>query len=386
MCAGPLAPASTYRISLLQQARAHYERAAALIRAAENAALLQTRVSSAAASVPNLDSPSDSTPSRAWTPESDVMTPTSCSLSRPSSLTASSRSSTPRPSKKKVSFELPCDKSPWSLVIPEPFIRPDSPTLGFDEDYFAAGAMRQELPDLPSPSTISSKRFSRQDLEAATAAQQQQQQQQQRPTSYPMPSICERDERLAFCPSEITITSADSPSTDTDDAGDDEYPFFPLPPWNVDTEATRALGRYCETLAALKVQVASHSLALEDILAKDLHLSSQAGSESPILQDASSLVATGSQRMSLQSTGGRRQSRRGSVAVNFSGDDGAGRPRRSTGALSSSSNEDGESEETVRERKARIDRLKMSGWRRKRFDASRYEELCDVVLAELNQS
>ena len=34
-------------------------------------------------------------------------------------------------------------------------------------------------------------------------------------------------------------------------------------------------------------------------------------------------------------------------------------------------------------RRARIERLRLSGWQRERFDAAPYEELCEVVLAEL---
>lgn len=36
------------------------------------------------------------------------------------------------------------------------------------------------------------------------------------------------------------------------------------------------------------------------------------------------------------------------------------------------------------DRQVRIDRLRKSGWQRKRFDPTRYQELCDAVMAELN--
>lgn len=35
------------------------------------------------------------------------------------------------------------------------------------------------------------------------------------------------------------------------------------------------------------------------------------------------------------------------------------------------------------ERQARVERLRKNGWQRKRFDARRYEELCETVLSEL---
>lgn len=335
MCARSLAPASAYRISLLQKAQAHYEKAAALIRAAEDTAILRSRSSSVASSLPSLHSPSGSVSSRAWTPDIGVSTPT-YSLSQKSSLAHSTR-----PTKKKVSFELPRDTSRWSFTLPEPIIRPDSPTLGFDDEYFVAGTMRQELPELPTTKRSSSP----QEFEFISTA----------PPF--MPSISERDE---FSPAESTDSSCS-----TDDSGSDEYPFFQFG----DVESARSLGRYCETLSALKIQVSSHLKALDALLEKDL----QDRPESPILHDAGSMMAASLNRVSLHSsTGGNgRQSRAGSV--------GGPRSPSATGSA-----EDGESEEKVRERKARIDRLKMGGWRRKRFDASRYEVLCDVVMAELN--
>lgn len=175
------------------------------------------------------------------------------------------------------------------------------------------------------------------------------------PSPPSMPSISERDES-----SPIESTG----SLSSDDSGRDEYPFFQIG----DLESARSLGRYCETLSALKIQVSSHMAALDKLLEKDL----QDRPDSPILHDASSAMAASLNRMSLNSAAGNgRQSRASSVSG-----------PRSSSAMSFT--EDGESEEKVRERKARIDRLKMNGWRRKRFDASRYEVLCDVVMAELN--
>lgn len=36
------------------------------------------------------------------------------------------------------------------------------------------------------------------------------------------------------------------------------------------------------------------------------------------------------------------------------------------------------------ELKARIERLRETGWKRERFDAERYQKLCDRALAELD--
>lgn len=195
--------------------------------------------------------------------------------------------------------------------------------------------MRQELPDIPTVK----RSLPPQDLEFVSSA----------PPS--MPSISERDELSP-------IDSTDSPSTDDSNGG--EYPFFQMG----DVESARSLGRYCETLSALKIQVSSHLAALDSLLEKDL----TARPESPILHDAGSLMAASLNRMSLQNG---RHSRVGSVSG----------PSASS-AMGFAEAE--ENEDKARERKARIDRLKMSGWRRKRFDASRYEVLCDVVMTELN--
>lgn len=349
MCARPLAPASAYRVSLLQQARTHYERAAALIHTAEETALFRSRSSSAASSLPSLHSPSGSVSSRAWTPDYGLMTPTS-SLSRKSSLARESLTGElrSRPAKKKVSFELPKDKSRWSFTLPEPVIRPDSPTLGFDDEYFAAGALRQELPDVPT------RRPSKQEFEVPS------------PSPPSMPSISEGEE----------LSPADSPSTD---ASGEEYPFFRHD--HSDPESVRSLARYCETLASLKTQVASHTAALERLIERDAQLlqqqkQEQPQPESPILHDPMSLVAASLNRMSL----GARQ-RSGSSAS-------AGLPRSSSSmSCTSSDGGDAEGDEArSRDRRARIDRLRMNGWKRKRFDVSRYEELCDTVMEELNHT
>lgn len=261
-------------------------------------------------------------------------------LSRKSSLVHDSRS---KPQKKKVSFELPKDQSRWSFTLPEPVIRPDSPTLGFDDEYFAVGAMKQELPEVPT------KRCSRQIFEIPTCS----------PPSVPsMPSISEGEE--------LSPTETDSSSTDE---GGEECHFF----CNdlSDAKSVLSLSRYCETLSALKTQVASHMIALDDLLEKDLQL--QEHPESPMLHDTASLMAASFNRMSLQSAG---RDRSGSNAS-------WGRSTRSASLTSTGSS--GELDELKsRDRQARIDRLRMSGWRRKRFDASRYEQLCDVVMEELN--
>ncbi|ROV90875.1 hypothetical protein VSDG_08017 [Cytospora chrysosperma] len=335
ICARPLQPASSYRTCLLQQARGHYEKASSLIRTAEGAIMSRSRSSSPGSSVPSLHSPSGSVSSRTWTP--GTMSPIS-PTARKSSL-QQERKKQP----KKVSFELPKDKSQWSFDLSEPIVRPDSPTLGFDDEYFAAGASRQELPALPP------RRWSRQDFDAErieTVAM----------TSPPsMPSISECEE----------LSPASSPSCDGDSF---EGFYFARYDENSDSdsdsdsEVSQSRSRYCETLSSLQRQVSRHMSSLNELLRSDQRLLNQEQQqpESPLLQDATSAMTAGLNRMSLESR--RRSSIMSSNSYGSSGD---------------------EDEARVQDRRARIDRLRMNGWKRERFDASRYEELCEQVMAEL---
>ncbi|KAG8164854.1 hypothetical protein KVR01_005129 [Diaporthe batatas] len=311
MCARPLQPGSSYRATLLQQARGHYSAAQSLIKQAEEVAVAQSRSTSAASSLPSLHSPSGSVSSRAWTPESCLMAPT-WTHSRKSSLQQEPRSGGRERPKKKVSFELPKDKDRWSFRLPEPIVRPDSPTLGFDDEYFASGASRQDLPELP---LAAGKRWSEQDIEFEPL--------EVSPASSPppMPSISEDEE------------PSPSSSPSSEGFGPDACPFGQF--GAVDTESARSVSRYCETLSSLKTQVDSHMASLNQLLQSDEQLLQHNQLlQSPLLYDATAV--------------------------------------------------DDDEEARSLDRMARIDKLRMNGWKRKRFDASRYELLCETAMAELN--
>ncbi|KAK7744137.1 hypothetical protein SLS53_003658 [Cytospora paraplurivora] len=375
MCARPLLPTSSYRTSLLQQSHAHYEKAASLIRTAEEAITSRSRSSSSASSVPSLHSPSGSVSS------DGVPTPTR-PRARKSSLQREPRTGEKkeRP-RKKVSFELPKDKSQWSFDLPEPIVRPDSPTLGFDDDYFAAGVSRQELPELPTP-----KRWSRmldletsQRIEAAVTMS----------SSPPLlPSISEGEE----------LSPASSPSPSTDSYSSEEGYYFARyddsSSSSSDSDSARSVSpRYCETLSSLKIQVASHLTSLDDLLESDQRLRDRLEREeqrqkqqqqqqqrksesSPPPPPPPSILSVGLRRMSLLDT-------------NISNNHLHGRQRScsnmSYGSSSSGGYGGGDVDNGARaqERRERIERLRSNGWRRERFDASRYEELCEQAMAEL---
>lgn len=206
--------------------------------------------------------------------------------------------------------------------------------------------MRQELPEIPA------KRSSQQDLEAPT------------PLPPSMPSISEGDELSP------TRSSA------TDDSGEG-YPFFQSD--NAEFDSVRSLARYCATLSSLRTQISSHMAVLDELLKNDMHLQQQAPEfiESPILHDGASPMTALMNRMSLQSQNTTRHRSGSSISFPRSGS--------SMSFASNSSVTSGGDEDRNKDRQARIDKLRMTGWKRKRFDATRYEVLREVVMSELHQ-
>ncbi|KAK3328898.1 hypothetical protein B0H66DRAFT_5919 [Apodospora peruviana] len=286
ICARPLPPTSPFRTSLLQQARSHFERASSLITAAEESALRKLRPGSVNSSRGyNCHSPSESlssqssslASSRSWTPVSQVSSPTTSVYSF-EDLSAKSQFASPVKRVKKVSFSLPHEQhiepEPVKVQpIPRagPLVRPDSPTLGFDDECFqTAAAVRQDLPDLPKP------KFEEVEL--------------------PLRNMSE--------PEQIAL-------------GEDA--FF----------IARSVDRYCDHLSALRVQLTRHTAYLDDMLSEK------------VIHTPRALAETSSSRTSL------------------------GADLRAL------------------DKQARIERLRANGWQRKRFDARRYEELYDTVMAEL---
>jgi hypothetical protein len=156
MYARPLSQSSTYRRKLLRDARDHYGLATALIKKADDEIVQKTGSAST-----NLFSPQLLSTSTSSSPRSSTISNTSTSSSRTSVSSAddmaakASRmrsSSTTKPKrKKKVSFS----GLPDVIEIPKlcdhngPYIRPDSPTLGFEEDFFSPGPLKPEVPEQP---------------------------------------------------------------------------------------------------------------------------------------------------------------------------------------------------------------------------------------------
>jgi hypothetical protein len=199
---------------------------------------------------------------------------------------------------KKVSFSLPDNES---IQMPEPIIRPDSPTLGFDDAYFQAGATRQALPDLPMPP--------------------------------PPPKFQEIELPLQTIPEDASESEPTSPPLTP--SSSDEYDGHAF-------QVARSIDRCCEHLSGLRTQLVRHSTSLDQLLS------------------ASSFSATDHHH---------HQQR----------DNLAGQSVKANSSSSSSAEE-----LRALDRRARIERLRKCGWQRKRFDARRYEELCEAAMAELN--
>ncbi|KAJ4297094.1 hypothetical protein N0V88_004011 [Collariella sp. IMI 366227] len=296
ICARPLPSTSALRATLLQQARTHFDQASALINAAEESVLRKFRpgsVSSSCAS--SCHSPSGSVSSRTcWTPDTRVSSPTDsiCSfdddLASPKSPSSLKTPGSPQQKRvKKVSFSLPKDDDPAVFRFPtEPFIRPDSPTLGFGS--FGCLDDFQEI-------------------------------------EMPLHTIHESDEEEDDDHHSQTSHHTNQPPFEEEEEQDAPH------------HLAHSITRACEHLSSLRSQLARHSTSLEEMLANAARTTTNSHSR------------THSRSMSTSSTS------------SFGGEDAR-----------------------AADRKERIERLRNCGWQRKRFNARRYEELCESVMAEMS--
>ncbi|KAK6088299.1 hypothetical protein SCUP234_00787 [Seiridium cupressi] len=384
MCALPLSQSSAYRTKLLDDAREHYDKASALIKKAEEAAIEKTRSASSDSASPSLDSPSRSGSSSS---SSVCTTPSSPrnSFSSVEDLKARKQIAKPK-KKKKVSFsglpEIEIPKNNWQ---PEPYIRPDSPTLGWEADYSLFG--QSGFPTDPV-------------------------------MAHPTPKAAE------------TITS--KPMEQTKSQISPSPVLKPVPEENqiedaFDLEAflqTRSMNRIIAQLSALRSQVAWHRDNIDTLMTESDEIPEVPGT--PIMPDVPcepGLTHSGSSSSSASTSDTEEQlsppgsaaltprtlekalsqqfkdsfgnnssfdltarmslfgghpeawdrSRSGSVCSTTSS---SVLPPRSASQLSMRSNGD----EALQKR---IERLRSNGWQRKRFDSRRYEVLREQVLSEL---
>lgn len=314
MCTRPLPLTSPYRTSILHQARTHYDRASSLIQAAEESVAIRTRSCSVSSSrSSSLHSPASSISSQTWTADTSIPSPTNSIYSFDDLRTKSALASPRRPGApkrvKKVSFSLPLSTKEEeeeqeektrlaTFRFPEPIVRPDSPTLGFDDDYFHAGAALRELPEPPK---------------------------QKVPELPALIPISPSEEELPLKPEDDQLTPVQG------DATEDMF------------RIERSVHRYNETLTHLRNQLASHADNVQTQL---------------------SLIPIANSRPSSPAS-----SRFSASPIS---------PRFPVSPSSSTF-----SDAKALDRQERIERLRKVGWRRKRFDPRRYEDLAKEVLAEL---
>lgn len=302
-------------------------------------------ISSSSASSSSPHSPSGSISSTARTIDTGISSPTlSVHEDVLSSFKLYNRPPTPLPMKKKVSFE----EAESVPVVPEPWTRPDSPTLGFSDN--AGGECHSPPPLELGASAAAAVAFG--ELSQLSTSQLLEEVESESGRLTPvmsevatMPLSPPRYDRASLLvrPLFADLVRADEQEPEEFDAEEDEEDSV---------SPTCPVDRYREHLAALKVQVASHSAELDALL------------EAP------------------SSTATKAADRRSPVKTQASGR--AGRRARGVG-LGLSGVSDGDVEDPrALERRARIERLREGGWQRRRFDAARYESLCDDVLAELN--
>ncbi|KAI1376265.1 hypothetical protein F4677DRAFT_86496 [Hypoxylon crocopeplum] len=350
LCARPLSCSSNYRTRLLRDAQAHYGKAEALIQIAETS--ITRRRSASSSSISSLHSPGLSPSVRSSVSSTTLSSPRTsvCSaedevVSKPS----------PRPvvkAKKKVSFSGLNDLIEFQ---PEPYIRPDSPTLGWEDDVFPQNSdstlplflAEKNKPELSPKSMVILGRLPE-----------------------PRPEVSEP------CPVDEHQSMEELSPTDE----------------KFDLDAflqARSMNKISTQLSALRSQVSWHRDGIEALLAEpddtpvtptltpaipsDLPkpftpprltrsntLPTEIGSESGL-----------NEKTSPWSAPGLRDSFAGSPSFDI--------PRAISRPASAASTIRC-SDEALQQR---IERLRAGGWQRKRFDSRRYEALREQVLVEL---
>ncbi|KAK8140212.1 hypothetical protein PG984_000278 [Apiospora sp. TS-2023a] len=227
MCARPLSQSSTYRTKLLRDAREHYEDAALLINKAEEVTTRKSRSGSVSSTA-------------SYSPLLSLGSCLNASASSPGSSMSSSDETPgakrPTKKKKKVSFSgLPdLEEVTKPIPQPDPYVRPDSPTLGWEESYYVFGT-----PEPPAP----------------------QQQQPVDSASAPLASVAETEPESPAPFSREELSFPSPPTTPTPPADDDGHTF------NLELFLqTKSMNRLVSQLSALRSQISYHRDAIEGLL------------------------------------------------------------------------------------------------------------------------
>ncbi|KAI1465703.1 uncharacterized protein F4812DRAFT_461398 [Daldinia caldariorum] len=354
LCARPLSGSSTYRTRLLRDAQTHYSKAEALIQNAEENISRKTRSASSCSTTSSLHSPGFSPSVRSSVSSTTFSSPRTsvCSTGDEAVMKPNPKSGVK--AKKKVSFSGLTNLIEFQ---PEPYIRPDSPTLGWEDDIF------------PHNSDSSLPLFSSGKVKSAPLSNFESEE-PERP-SEPEPTIPEHSAPRDTQPAEEHSIADDR---------FDLYAFF----------QTRSMNRMCAQLSALRSQVSWHRDAVEALLAE-----ADDASEPPTPSgDCSPASSLPPRRMPLV--------RASTLPIEV---ESGSRSSQATPPWTAPGNRDRFTDSPVPEDnpraivrpasaastirctdealRQRIERLRANGWRRKRFDSRRYEALREQVLGEL---
>ncbi|KAI5927681.1 hypothetical protein F4810DRAFT_276162 [Camillea tinctor] len=375
-CARPLSSSSNYRTKLLRDARSHYDQAEMLINTTEENMAGRTR-SPSTVSIPSMNSPGLSASSRTSTTSSAMSSPrTSVFSLDDDAVTKASPRSAVKP-KKKVSFSgLP------ELIEfqPEPYIRPDSPTLGWEDDYFIRRpeASLQEAPEI-------------------TKALKSSQPEPILKSGSPPEVEPKAEEATPEALTGLELRRADNDAVGIKSPVDCQF--------DLDTFLqSRSINRICSQLSALRSQVSWHREAVDGLLAipddtpatpslppdvpsSPLNMSNYPTSPRhirAITLPASLDLATPSEPASARSDVAEMMDevwplppRNESRATNNPNPLSIVRPASAASTIRPG----GASTDDALQQ--RIERLRASGWKRRRFDSRRYEALREQVLGEL---
>ncbi|KXJ91467.1 hypothetical protein Micbo1qcDRAFT_163193 [Microdochium bolleyi] len=378
-CARPLSPSSRFRDRLLRDARQHYDQAEILIQKAEDLTTQQTRSSSSLS-----NASSSPVPDLCHDSQSEISTSPSSRRSSISSVDDGVKKLKLKP-KKKVSFSgLPdLEIEVAQKCPPEPYIRPDSPTLG------------AEIFSWSKPLGTSHK---------APV-----------PESFPMPPTFSPSKKaLVLRPASPCIVARPTPRAESTEA--------------YTTAQLDSMTRMSAQIASLRSQIDFHRNAIDTLLSEPTEaqaapevpplllgrpFSQQSGRTTPtpdspgstffFNDDEDGQIRCGPKaafrprtpefrcatpEVNTISPGPPRASSSLSMFNTVASRPGTGMSMRSRADSVASnstyrSNGSSSSDPALRER---IERLRANGWQRKRFDSKKYEALRESVLDELNHN
>ncbi|KAI3342739.1 hypothetical protein F4824DRAFT_494539 [Ustulina deusta] len=402
-CARPLSSSSTYRAELLCSAQKHYADAGALIAVMEWDMAERARSPSWATS---LDSPSfpaslrtPNSSSTSSSPRTSVFFPDD---EPPAKLARKARMK----SGKKVSFSsLP----QFFEFQPEPYIRPDSPTLGWDDPFLMSPPHEMDGPFPMSPKKHDSPTsIIKTPLEERTSPAR-------------IMSVTEFESKCPFKndTGATTPVAAQFANSSATDHGYSRERCSTPSNHTFDLESflqTRILNRFRGQLSALRDQVHRHRTAVDGLLstpddtpttrpASQLDMFPEVQQSHPFCAkshtrhqsvpspanqpSSSSRPALRIQTDIRNDTPGKHHYLRRYNSISASLGQARGildspiyphSPMTPTSAIPPSPLSAGGDEKSLQ---GRIERLRASGWRRKRFDSRRYEALREQVLGEL---